>query len=73
MSTKYLAAYALLVLSGDETPSDEKIAKVFIEMGIRYDMDEIQTLTRHMYIATQTKKKLGDNERIVKGAMYQVL
>ena len=54
MSTKYLAAYALIVLSGDENPSDEKIAKLFVNMSIPFEMNEIKTMTRQIYNVTKS-------------------
>merc|ERR1719208_514651 len=43
---KYLAAYALLVLSGNNKPSADDVAKVMKEAGAKADKKDIETMIK---------------------------
>merc|ERR1719166_384843 len=43
---KYLAAYALLVLSGNESPSADDVNKVLKDSGVKGDKKAIETMIK---------------------------
>ena len=41
---KHLAAYCLLVLGGNATPSEDDVAKLMKEVGVAVDKDNLKTM-----------------------------
>merc|ERR1712037_231223 len=78
LSMKYLAAYALLVLGGNENPTYEDVGKMLKEVGVAVDKEKLITMMDKLAdkdfatLVKEGKMKLSDMGTVAQAATAPV-